>query len=205
MAELRASRERLALAADADRRGIERTLHDGPQQHLVALAANLQLARRLADSDPDAVNGLLEEMGRDVQLALRETATLACTIYPPLLEAGGLAAALRAAAVTTGITIRLAIEADAVYPPEVAGAMYFCCLEVFELAGAGAHVTVTVRTDGGTVAFDVEEDSAGSPAPDAVSVLVRSRDRIEALAGRLATYNEPQRGTRVSGWLPLSR
>ena len=71
--ELRASRERLVLAADADRRRIERDFHDGPQQHLVALAVNLELARRLADADPAAAKALLNEMGRDVQQALDET------------------------------------------------------------------------------------------------------------------------------------
>ena len=101
--ELRASRERLVLAADAERRSIERELHDGPQQHLVALAVNLQLARRLADADPAAAKLLLEEMGRDVRQALDETGKLAHRIYPPLLEAGGLAAALRSAAVAVGV------------------------------------------------------------------------------------------------------
>ena len=87
--ELLASRKRLVLAADADRRRIERELHDGPQQHLVALAVNLQLTRRLVDVDPAAARALLEEMGRDVQEALEGARKLAHRIYPPLLEAGG--------------------------------------------------------------------------------------------------------------------
>jgi len=79
------------LAADADRSRIERALHDGVQQHLVALAVNLQLAGRLSDSDPPAAKTLLDEIARDVQQALDEAAQLAQWIYPPLLEADGLA------------------------------------------------------------------------------------------------------------------
>ena len=133
--ELRASRERLAVAHDADRRRIERELHDGPQQHLVALAVNLQLARDLMDADPLAAKALLEDMGREVQLALEETGKLAHRIYPPLLEAGGLGAALRAAAVSAGVPTRIEVETETRYPPEIAGAVYFCCLEVLERAG----------------------------------------------------------------------
>ena len=97
--ELRASRKRLVLAADTDRRIIERDLHEGVQQHLVALAVNLQLAGGLVDADPAAAKALLEEMGRDVQQALDETAKLAQRIYPALIEARGFAATLRSAAV----------------------------------------------------------------------------------------------------------
>jgi signal transduction histidine kinase len=204
---LRASRERLALAADADRRGIERDLHDGPQQHLVALAVNLQLARRLADADPAAAKALLDEMGHDVQQALDETGKLAHRIYPPLLEAGGLAAALRAAAASAGIRTRIEVTAGAGYPPEVAGVAYFCCLEVLERIGDGAHATVTVRDEEGALAFEVVEDDAGSEvaAPRSEAGLERLRDRVEALGGRLTIRSEPGHGIRVSGSLPLSR
>ena len=95
--ELRASRKRLLLTADDDRRRIEHDLHEGIQQHLVALTVNLQLADRLTGSDPPAAGELIAEMARDVQQALEETAQLAQRIYPPLLEARGLSAALRSA------------------------------------------------------------------------------------------------------------
>jgi len=202
---LRASRERLVLAADADRRRIERELHDGPQQHLVALAVNLQLARQLADADPAAAKALLDEMGRDVQQALDETGKLAHRIYPPLLEAGGLAAALRAAAVSTGVRTRIEVTAAAGYSNEVAGAVYFCCLEVLERAGDGARATVTVRDEEGALVFEVVEEGAGSAATASGSVLDRLRDRVEALGGQLTIQAEPGHGIRVSGSLPLSR
>jgi signal transduction histidine kinase len=123
LAELRASRKRLVLAADADRRRIERELHETVQQLLVALAVNLQLAGTLADDDPAAAKAILNEMARDVQQALDETAQLAQRIYPPLLEAGGLAAALRSAVVSAGIRASLDVTGGASYPPEVAGAI----------------------------------------------------------------------------------
>jgi signal transduction histidine kinase len=192
---LRASRERLVVGDDADRRSFERDLHDGPQQHLIALAVKLQLARQLADSDPSAVGPLLDELERDVQEALDDTGRLAHRIYPPLLAAGGLGAALRMAAVDIGIPVRLDVTADLRDAPEVAGAVYFCCLDVLERAGAEAELTVTVRDEDWALAFEI----AGS---DAVSSA--SRDRVEALGGQL-TVQEDSGGGRVSGSLPLSR
>jgi len=199
LAELRASRKRLVLAADADRRTIERELHEGVQQHLVVLAVNLQLAEQAADADPAAAKALFAEVGRDVQQALDEAAQLAQRIYPPLLETGGLAAALRSAVVSAGIRASLEVAAGASYPPEVAGAVYWCCLEAFERAGAGAHATVKVRDEEGALAFEVVEDGSLSAAGHE-----RLRDRIEALGGRLTVESEPGRGTRISGSLPLS-
>ena len=200
VAELRASRRRVVLAADTDRRMIERELHARVQQHLVALSVKLQLADQLADADPASAKALLAEMGRDVQLALDEAAQLAQRIYPPLLEAGGLAVALRSAAANAGIRVSLDVAAEASYPPAVAGALYWCCLEALEHAGAGAHAKVIVRDEGGAVAFEVIEDGSRSDAG-----LDRLRDRIEALGGRLTIRSAPGRGTRVSGSLPLAQ
>jgi len=205
--ELRASRQRLVLAADADRRRIERDLHGGVQQYLVALAVNLQLAGQLADDDPAAAKSLLEEMARDVQQALDESTQLAQRIYPPLLEAGGLAAALRSAVVSAGIPASVEIAPGASYPPEVAGTVYLCCLEALEHAGAGAQATVKVRDEEGAVAFEVVGDGGRSAATaaDSDASLERLRDRVEALGGRLTIRSERGAGTRVSGSLPLSR
>ena len=196
--ELRASRERLVLAADADRRRIERELHDGPQQHLVALSVNLQLARDLADADPPAAQALLGEMERDVQQALDETAQLAQRIYPPLLEVGGLAAALRSAAVSAGARVSIDVATGARYPPEVAGTVYLCWLGALEHVDAGARAAVTVRHEEEGIVFEIVTDGVGAE-------LGRLRDRVEALGGRLTIRSEPGGGTRVAGSLPLSR
>jgi len=187
------------VADDSDRRGIERDLHQGLQQHLVALAAEVQLAAGLLDADPAAAKTLLEEIGRDVQHALDETARLAHRIYPPLLETGGLAAALRSAAVSANVATRIDVEAGAAYPPEVAGAVYFCCLDVLERAAAGSPTAVTVRDEGGELAFEVVADCAYSEAE-----LLRLRDRVEALGGGLTIRAESGGLTRVAGTLPLS-
>jgi len=199
VAELRSSRRRLVLAADVDRRLIERELHDGVQQHLVALAVTLQLADRAVDADPPAAKALLAEMARDVRQALEETAQLAQRIHPPLLDPGGLAAALRWAASSTGVRASLDVAAGARFPPEITEGIYWCCLEALEQAGAGGRATVTVRDEAGAVAFDVLVDrSRLDAAPD------RLRDRVEALGGRLTIRREPGHGTRISGSLPLS-
>jgi signal transduction histidine kinase len=197
--ELRASRRRLVVAADADRRLIERELHERVQQTLVALAVDLELADLALEADPAAAKTLLAELARDVQQALDETAQLAQRIYPPLLEAGGLAAALRAAAASAGVRTSLEIAVGTRYAPEIAGVVYWCCLAALQHAGAGARATVIVRDEDGAVVFEVTEDGSRSDAG-----LDRLRDRVEALGGRLTIRSEPGGGTRVSGSLPLS-
>jgi signal transduction histidine kinase len=205
VAELHASRRRLVLAADTDRRSIERNLHEGVQQHLVALAVNLQLAGPLVAADRAAAKALLDEMRRDVQRALDETARLAQRIYPPLLEAGGLAAAVRSAAVSAGVPTSVEVAAGTSYAPEVAWTIYLCCLEALEHAGVEARAKVTVRDEEGTLAFEVVE--VGAPLPNGPAYsdagLARLRDRVEALGGRLTIASEPG-GIRVSGSLPFS-
>ena len=196
---LRASRKRLALADDADRRRIERELHEGVQQHLVALTANLQLSAGLVDADPPAARAFLEEVARDVQLALDETGKLAHRVYPPLLEAGGLGAALRSAAMSTNVPTRIDVVVGAAYPPEIAGAVYFCCLGVLEGGAAGAPAVVTVRDEEGALTFEVVVEYAG---PE--SELLRLRDRAEALDGRLTIHSESGSRTRVAGSIPFS-
>jgi signal transduction histidine kinase len=180
----------LVLAADADRRKIERELHDGVQQHLVALAVNLQLAERLVDDDPVAAEALLHEMGRDVKQALEETVQLAQRIYPPLLEAGGLAAALRAVASSTGVTSSVEVATTGTYPPEVVTTVYLCWFEALNSATAGAPVTIAVlETEGGGLSFEIR---GCEPLPD------RLRDRVEALGGELVSSD-----ARVLGSLPV--
>jgi signal transduction histidine kinase len=203
VAELRASRARLVAAADADRRCIERDLHEGVQQHLVSLAVNLQLASQRAEADPAGAKAHLEEVGHDVQRALDETARLAQRIYPPLLDAGGLRAALRAAAASAGVPARVEVATGSGYPHEVAGTVYFSCLDALGSAGSGARATVTVRDEDGELAFEVVRRCDDDTLVTDVS-FERIRDRVEALGGRL-TVDSASGATRVSGSLPLSR
>ena len=200
VADLQASRRRLVLEGESDRRSLERELHEGPQQHLVALAVNLQLARELVDSDPAAAAVLIDEMGRDVAAALEETGKLAHRIYPPLLQAGGLTAALRAAAVSAGVQARIRVDASALTETESAGVLYFCCLQALEHAGPGARATIDVRVEDGALAFDVTDDGATT-----VAGYDGMRDRVEALGGCLHALSEPEGENRMQGWLPLRR
>ncbi len=175
--ELRASRRRIVLAGDADRHRIERALHEGVQQDLVALAVNLQLAGGLVESDPAGAKRLVDELARDVRRSLDETAQLAQWIYPPLLESGGLGAALRAAAVSLRVRASIEVEGDDGYPPEVARALYFCGVAALELVGPDGRATLAIRAEAGAPAFDV--------ATDPLVELEDLRDRVEALGGRL--------------------
>jgi signal transduction histidine kinase len=167
-------------------------------QQLIALAVDVQLARRAVDSDLAEAKVLLDEMERDVQRALDATALLAQRIHPPLLEARGLGAALRAAATSGGIDASVDVRIRASCPTEVVSTVYLCCLEALDRAGTGA--TVTVRDEEGVLGFDVEGDR---PCPD--GALDRLRDRVEALGGRLTIESKGGGGMRVSGSLPLSR
>ena len=195
IAELRASRRRLALTADGERRSIERTLHEGVQQLLIALAANLEIAAASVDSDPAAARKLLDEIGEDTRRTLEETRKLAEQIYPPLLEAGGLVPALRAAAASADVKTRIDVVAGTTCPPEIAGAVYFCCLDVLSRAAPGTPGAISVRNQEGAVAFEIV---AGCDV-DAE----RLRDRIEAFGGSVTIAARPGGETSVAGSLPL--
>jgi signal transduction histidine kinase len=196
--ELRASRKRLALAADAERRGIERALHEGVQQDLVGLAVSLDVAAGSVDSDPAAAKALLDELQRETRRALTEMRELALRIFPPLLEAGGLVAELRVAASRAGVAARIDVDVEASPPPEIAGAVYFCALDAFERAPAGTPVVVRVRGEDGALAFEIDADG------DLRSEHRTPHDRVEALGGRVTITADGDR-TTVAGSLPLSR
>jgi signal transduction histidine kinase len=198
--ELRRSRRRLVEAADADRRAIERALHDGVQQYLVALAVDLRRLAGLMDDDPAAAKSLLDEMAAYLREALSDTTDLAQKVYPPLLDGRGLATALRSAAESAGVTILVDVPAGADYPPEINAAVYWSCAEALSTASPGSQATVSVRGAGDTLTFEV---AVAGHHP--VGRLDRMRDRIEALDGRLSVHEGQEVGSRVHGWLPLSR
>ena len=208
--ELRASRARIVATADQSRRQIERNLHDGAQQHLVALAVKLGLARQLLDTDPSGIAALLEELRADAQQTLTELRELAHGIYPPLLMDRGLPEALRAAA------NRSVLAADVVadigrFPPDVEAAVYFCCLEALQNAGKhageGSRITITVEANDEELSFTVADDGAGF---DTSSTAIRGHgfinmlDRVGAIGGTLVVESKPGDGTRVTGRIPLA-
>jgi len=191
---------RIVLAADADRRKIERELHDGAQQDLVGLAVNLQRARRLIATDPAAAVALVDEMRRDAREALDRSRALAQRIHPPQLEAGGLVAALRAAAASVRVRTRIDVVADGDLLPEVATTVYLCCYAALECFHDRTTAAITIRKENGTVAFAVVVDDAGVEAAD--EGLTALRDRVEALGGRLSVAPEDGGGIRIAGALP---
>jgi len=197
---LRASRARMVAAADAERRKIERELHDGIQQHLVALAVNLQLVRQLADSDPSAGKALLAEIGADVREALDGVRALAYEIYPPLLLDRGLAEALRAAGSANGAPTRVDVAALDRYPAAVEATVFFCCRQALRSVATSA----TVRAWEEDSALHFEVLSHGLGPEQAGDGLDERAEHVEALGGRLTVSFEPGPARRVSGTIPLS-
>ena len=198
--KLRASRRSLVLAADADRRAIERALHDGVHQHLIALAVSLQLAGQADGSDPAAVTVRLGEMGRAVQDALDETARLSQRIHPATLEARDLATLLRSAATAAGVPAEVDVSVSASYPPELVMTIHLCWLDTLGRSGGGSRATIDVRDRVDALTFEITRAGPGSEVD-----LDPVRDRVEALGGRLTITSSGRGDTVVTGSLPLER
>jgi signal transduction histidine kinase len=207
--ELQASRGRIVAASDAARRSIERNLHDGAQQHLVALAVKVRLARQLADKDLDRSKGILDELGSDVEGTIQQLRDLAHGIYPPLLADKGLPDALASAARRAALPTTVDAQGIGRYPPEREAAVYFCCLEALQnagkYAGDGATATVTLREEAGGLVFDVQDDGMGFDvsARRLGAGFTNMNDRLGAVGGTLRVASTPGVGTRVSGAIPL--
>jgi signal transduction histidine kinase len=207
--ELQASRARIVAAGNAERRRIERNLHDGAQQRLVALAVKLRLAHQLADIDVEQAKGMLEELRGELREAVEELRTLAHGIYPPLLMDQGLAAALGSAADRAALPTMVEAASVGRYPTEVEAAVYFCCLEALQNAakhaGDGAAVVVRLWEEAGALRFEVADDGAGfNPTSKGQGAgFINMSDRLGAIGGTLQVDSTPAVGTRVRGTLPL--
>jgi len=208
-AELQASRGRLVAAADAERRRIERNLHDGAQQHLVALSVKVRLLEQFAERDPERARSLMNQLQDDVRSAIEELRSLAHGIYPPLLSSAGLGVAMSAAC--RRAPLPASVEANGVgrHAPEIESAVYFCCLEALQnaakYAGAGASARVRIWEEAGGVLFEVSDDGSGFEAghqPDGAG-LTNMRDRLGAVGGTLCVESN-DRGTRIQGAVPLN-
>lgn len=209
-AELQASRLRIVSAADASRRKIERDLHDGAQQHLVALSVKLGLARDIVTTDPAAGAGLLEELRGDVQEAIEVLRELAHGVYPPLLRNHGIGQALQAVTRRAALPCEVSVDLPRRYPEELEAAVYFCCLEAVQNAGkyAGPDATVSVRVcaDDDRLRFEVRDDGVGFDVESAVGGhgFVNMADRLGAVGGRLDVRSVPGQGTAVCGEVPVT-
>ena len=209
--EKRRSNARLAARAERERRRIERDLHDGAQQSLVALRIELDLAEDLVRSDPERAVARLRELGRNVDDTLEEVRALAHGVYPPLLADKGLSEALRAVATRSTIPVEVELRDLGRFPPELESAVYFCVLEALQNVlkhADGAH-RVVVRAEGNVtdgIRFSVRDDGAG--APDGMITpgvgLTNMRDRMAAIDGELEVTSRRGVGTTVSGHVPAS-
>ena len=207
--ELRASRARVVASGDAERRRVERNLHDGAQQHLVALAVNLRLAKDVVMEDPEGAVQMLDELGVAVQETIRELRELAHGIYPPLLVDSGLGEALRAIANRSPLDVELVAEGIGRYGSDIEAALYFCCLEALQNAAkhaSSSHVVVRVWEESGGLLFEVRDDGPGFDVRTAQrgQGYVNMSDRLGAIGGAVRWESEIGKGTAIRGSVPLA-
>jgi signal transduction histidine kinase len=205
--ELRASRRRLVKAQDEERRKIERNLHDGAQQQLVALSIQLGVLQDSAD-DAASVRQLAPELQKSARAALDDLRALARGIYPPLLAEQGLVLALQAQARKTAVPVTIEAEGIQRYPQDVEATVYFCALEALQNIAKYADASragVCLSCSGGSLHFTITDDGGGfdtAAARDGTG-LQGMADRVAALGGTLHIRSQPGHGTTVSGRLPV--
>lgn len=208
--ELSQSRARLVTVADGERRRIERDLHDGAQQRLVAIQIHLALLRERIEHDAPESAAALHGIEDDVELATEEVRALAHGIYPPLLTERGLKEALEAAARSAPLPTTVWMADIGRYGPDVESAVYFSCMEALQNAvkhAEGASAITIEVSDDGRLRFEVRDDGAGF-ARDGSSEregngLANLRDRLAAIGGSITVDSRPGAGTRVAGVVPV--
>jgi signal transduction histidine kinase len=205
--ELQASRQRLVAAQDDERRRLERNIHDGAQQQLVALTVKMRLVEAMSSKDPAKAAELARQAKGELQDALEDLRDLARGIYPPLLADQGLAAALEAQARKAAVPVEVHPDGVGRYPKEVEAGAYFCVLEALQNVAKYAdasRVDVTLRAAEGELIFEVTDDGKGfDPArtPHG-SGLTNMRDRLEAMGGSVEVRSRIGQGTTVAGRVP---
>jgi signal transduction histidine kinase len=202
--ELKASRRRLIETQDTERRRLERDLHDGAQQHLVALTVNLRLAQTLSGSSPERAASLLGLQADAAAVAIETISSLSRGIYPRLLSEQGLVAALRSAVATSAIPVAITADGMARLPAGVEAALYFCCMEAVQNAAkhSGAStLTVCLGHHAGSSRLAVIDDGHGFSPSGGRSTgagLANMRDRLDAVGGVLTVTSLPGTGTTVT-------
>jgi signal transduction histidine kinase len=207
--DLAASRARVVASGDDARRKIERDLHDGAQQQLVALRIEVELARELAEQDPEVATRLTN-VGHALEDVLNELRDLAQGLHPPLLRELGLRAALNSVAQRSAPPAALVVDGVTRYTDDVETAVYFCCLEglqnVSKHAGPNAHADVRLAEEAGELRFEIVDDGTGcdvASAPTAGAGLANMRERIAAVGGLLTVESAAGLGTQVRGRIPV--
>ena len=206
--DLRASRRRLVEAQDAERRKIERNLHDGAQQQLIALTIHLALLEESAD-DPAAVRELAQAVRDGVRAALDDLRDLARGIYPPVLADHGLVPALQAQARKVALPVEIDADGIGRYPQDAEAAVYFCTLEALQNItkyASASRATVDLSCSDGSLQFTVTDDGTGFDTATTRhgTGLQGMADRLAALGGALYVRSRPGEGTTLSGELPVS-
>jgi signal transduction histidine kinase len=207
--ELKASRLRLVAAQDQERRRIERNIHDGAQQQLVAIGVKQRLLGALIGRDDDKAHELVEQLASDTADALENLRDLARGIYPPLLADQGLVAALEAQARKAPVPASVRAEGLGRFTADVEAAVYFCCLEALQNIGKYAEASradISLSSENGTLTFRVADDGRGfDPSQTSYGTGLQGiSDRLAALDGSVQVESEPGRGTTVTGRLPGS-
>jgi signal transduction histidine kinase len=205
--QLRASRERLVNAQDEERRRIERNLHDGAQQQLVALSVKLRLAESLVARDAEKTRAMLADLQIETGQAIEDLRDLARGIYPPLLADQGLLAALEAQARKSPVPTAVRAEDVGRYPQQVEAAVYFCVLEALNNVAkysAASSAEVRLAHSNGDLTFEIADDGEGFDTGQTGygTGLRGMADRIEVIGGTLEVRSAPGRGTSITGRLP---
>jgi len=206
--DLRASRQRLVAAQDEERRRLERNLHDGAQQSLVAIKVKLGLAEMLAEKDPAKAKELIGQLKSDADEALETLRDLARGIYPPLLADKGLVVALEAQARKATLPVEVSANGIGRYPQDLEAAVYFCCLEALQNVqkyASAKRASVRLQAENGSLKFEVEDDGCGfdvAMTPRG-SGLTNMADRLDALGGSSEVDSARGRGTRLRGQVPV--
>ncbi len=207
--EVRASRIRIVVAADDERRRVERDLHDGAQQRLVTLTMRVRLARSELDASGDAqAVATLDEIAGELQLALSELRDLARGIHPAMLVEQGLAVALESLALRSPVPAAVLACPDRRLPAPIEIGVYYVVAEALTNAIKHAHasrVEISVRERLGDVLVEVRDDGAGGASIDAGSGLRGLADRVAALDGSLSVASERGAGTTLTAELPCAR
>jgi signal transduction histidine kinase len=205
--DLRSARQRILAAADEERRRIERDLHDGAQQRMVAVAVTLGLAEARIDSDPAEAARLIAQARVEAQLAVKELRELARGIHPALLSDRGLGPALEALASRAPVPVEVSGVPDTQLEKPVEAAAYYVTAEALTNVAKYAHATsasVRLSLEHGHLRVQVRDDGVGGADPNGGTGLRGLRDRVDALDGRFAVQSPPGGGTTLTVELPVS-
>ena len=206
--ELQASRRRVVDTHDAERRRLESDIHDGAQQHLVALVVNLSLAQTLATRAPERAAAVLAEQGAAVDSAIETLVALSRGIYPMILAEEGVAAAVRGVVGTSATRVVVTDHGIGRHPEDIEAALYFCCVEAVQNAvkhASASLVEVDLDAVGGRITLRIRDDGVGFDRARvwAAGGLGNMRDRVDSVGGDLVVRSQAGQGTEVLASVPV--